>query len=218
MAPTNDKVMRINNEILNILDANESKKDEKDRKKIRIYLSTDQVDKNEPDNAIDYPPEFLHSLHKSGLPPHELKLMENCPVMLLRNMNPNAGLCNGTRMLITQMGEKVLKCKLLTGERKGKEVLIPKITLTSGEGDFPFKLYRKQFPVKVCYAMTVNKSQGQTIEFVGIDFTDPIFTHGQAYVAFSRVKSWNCIKVASKPEKKNKIQNVVWPEALLDEE
>ncbi|KAI1693745.1 PIF1-like helicase domain-containing protein [Ditylenchus destructor] len=77
LAPTNERVASINDEILQRLEQNESKKFEVLRKKMKIYLSTDEIDKNEPDNAVDYTPEFLHSCNKSGLPAHELKLMEN---------------------------------------------------------------------------------------------------------------------------------------------
>ena len=108
-----------------------------------------------------------------------------------------------------------LVCEILTGEKKGNTEIIPKITCKSAEGLFPFILDRKQFPVKICYAMTINKSQGQTIDFVGLDLEDDVFSHGQAYVGFSRVESWNNIKVKVNKSKGNKIKNIVWKEALL---
>lgn len=135
--------------------------------------------------------------------------------MLLRNLNPAAGLCNGTRLLVKEMHENVLECEFLTGERVGKRVFIPKIKITSSKNKFPFELSRKQFPVKVCYAMTINKSQGQTIDFVGLDCTEPVFAHGMTYVGFSRVRAWDFIKVAVDPAKGNKIKNIVWKEVLL---
>jgi ATP-dependent DNA helicase PIF1 len=85
-------------------------------------------------------------------------------------------------MSVENVHEHILECKLLTGEMEGETVFIPKIKLSSK--NFPFTLHRKQFPVKPCFAMTINKSQGQTIENVGIDLTDPVFSHGQVYVAF----------------------------------
>ena len=139
--------------------------------------------------------------------------------MLLRNINPGAGLCNGTRLLVERMHKRFLECTIINGERAGNTVVIPRITLTSEKDKFPFTVYRKQFPVKLCYAMTINKSQGQTIEFVGLDLeTKDVFSHGQTYVGFSRVSSWDCIKVAVNLSRGNKVKNVVWEEALLCDE
>jgi ATP-dependent DNA helicase PIF1 len=57
------------------------------------------------DSAVDdphnyYPSEFLNSLTPNGLPPHVLKLKLGCPVILLRNIDPTNGLCNGTRLVV----------------------------------------------------------------------------------------------------------------------
>lgn len=80
--------------------------------------------------------------------------------MLLRNLSQTDGLCNGTRMITTELGEKVIKARLMTGTHAGTNVLIPRISLTLKCNKWPFVLERRQFPVKVCYAMTINKSQG----------------------------------------------------------
>jgi hypothetical protein len=208
LATTNDKVYDINNNVLERLK-------EKDHE-MKLYFSVDKVDSDEPKGYIEYPDEFLHSLNESGLPPHELRLTEGCPVMLTRNLNPAIGLCNGTRMMVTRMHNNILQCKLTTGEKSGETVFIPTIKLSSSE--FPFKLHRKQFPIKPCFSMTISKSQGQTIDFLGLDFSDPVFSHGMAYVAFSRARAWEFIKVFVKPGKGNKIKNIVWKEALLEEE
>jgi hypothetical protein len=205
LAPTNEKVLEINENVLNRL--------EKKGQKMQTYLSIDSVDDDEPKGYIEYPQEFLHSLNESGLPPHALKLTQGCQVILTRNLNPAASLCNGTRMKVMLMHKNLIECKLQTGERRKEIVFIPKITLTSST--LPFTLHRKQFPIKPCYAMTINKSQGQTLEYVGLDLTEPVFSHGMTYVAFSRVRGWNFIKVATKPEKGNKVKNIVWKEMLV---
>jgi ATP-dependent exoDNAse (exonuclease V) alpha subunit len=54
---------------------------------------------------------------------------------------------------------------------------------------------RLQFPINLAFAMTISKAQGQTIERVGLYFPTPVFTHGQLYVALSRVRNQQSIRV-----------------------
>jgi ATP-dependent exoDNAse (exonuclease V) alpha subunit len=61
----------------------------------------------------------------------------------------------------------VIEAKVATGPEKGRVALIPRIILTSDDGDLPFTLKRRQCPVRPAFAMTINKSQGQTIIFIG---------------------------------------------------
>jgi len=72
---------------------------------------------------------------------------------------------------------------------------IPRIKFISNNNGLPFTFARKQFPLWLAYAMTINKSQGQTLSHVGLHFIDDIFSHGQLYVAFSRVKAPTNVKV-----------------------
>ncbi|KAI3938443.1 hypothetical protein MKW98_015342 [Papaver atlanticum] len=75
---------------------------------------------------------------------------------------------------------------------------------------------RRQFPVRVAYAMTINKSQGQSVKYVGIDLKTPVFSHGQLYVALSRCTAANRITVLL-DEKNEDLEttNIVFPEVLL---
>ncbi|GJX77883.1 ATP-dependent DNA helicase PIF1 [Tanacetum coccineum] len=90
------------------------------------YNSADEVCMTSTDNIDQhqlYPVEFLNSLNFPGMPPHELHLKMELPVMLLRNLNPSQGLCNGTRLIITDVGQFVIHAKILTGSHIGDEVV-----------------------------------------------------------------------------------------------
>ena len=78
--------------------------------------------------------------------------------------------------------------KLITGDHAGRFVFIPRIRLQPPDGQLPFVFYRLQFPIRLCFVMTINKSQGQSVEHVGLDLQTPVFAHGQLYVGISQVK------------------------------
>ena len=73
-----------------------------------------------------------------------------------------------------------------------------------------------QFPVRCCYAMTINKSQGQTVKHVGLDLRGDVFRHGQLYVAVSRTTSRNNILCLVAPQRLfdriPHVHNDVYPE------
>jgi hypothetical protein len=153
----------------------------------KILLSGDKIKVQDSNDEItNFTEEFLNTLNPNGFPLHVLSLKENCPVILLRNLNVKDGLCNGTRLVVKRISSRLLICKFPSDNRNEKEILIPRISLDSNEDAFPFIMTRRQFPVRLAFSMTINKAQGQTLKRVGIYLNEPVFGHGQLYVALSR--------------------------------
>jgi hypothetical protein len=164
------------------------------------------------------PPEYLRTLDASSLPPGELRLKLGCPLILLQNLAPDQGLCNGTRVILRGMTPRLLKVEILGGAFNGKLALIPRIRLAPSpeSSGFSFRLSRTQFPVRLAFAISINKSQGQSVRHVGVYLEQPVFTHGQLYVALSRVTSEQRIKLYIPAAQGNRAKNIVYPEILQD--
>ncbi|XP_042003866.1 uncharacterized protein LOC121752843 [Salvia splendens] len=129
----------------------------------RVYLSSDSIsNSNLTSNGLAeiHSVEFFNKLKCSGTSNHELLLKVGTPVMLLRNIDHSNGLYNGTRLVITHLGDYVLEGQVLGGHNVGHKVLIPRMSLILSDPRLPFKFQRRQFPLVVSYAMTINKSQG----------------------------------------------------------
>ncbi|XP_072078110.1 uncharacterized protein [Arachis hypogaea] len=181
LTPTLDIVEEVNNHLMAIIPRGK-----------KLYLSSDSIcmDEGNIENQLDfYGPELLNSINCSGLPPHKLILKVGVPVMLLRNIDQSSGLCNGTRLQVRKLGNHVIECEVLTGNNVGPIALIPRMNMVPTNETVPVRFLRRQFPIIVLFVMTINKYQGQTLSYVGLYLSKPIFTHGQLYMALSRVKS-----------------------------
>ena len=180
-----------------------------------LYGSNEADVPDSAESRSDLPAEYLQSLDIAGLPPSKLCLKVRAPVILLRNLYPQRGLCNGTRMTVTHVGRRCIQVRILGGEFDGNLETLSRIRLTSTEQDLPFILTRKQFPIRLCFAMTVNKSQGQSLREVGLDLRTPAFTHGQLYVALSRVTNVAGISALFAEGREWKTDNIVYLEVLI---
>jgi ATP-dependent DNA helicase PIF1 len=131
-----------------------------------MYTGMDSIldaDYNNPNNAAHvYAQEYLNSLNPPGLASFRLQLKVGQPVILIRNIDPKRGLCNGTSLIVRGFGRKHVDCEILLGGFRGKRVFLPRIPLTTtDDGTTPV-------PIKPAFAMTINKSQGQTLKAVGL--------------------------------------------------
>ena len=110
------------------------------------------------------------------------------------------------------MTNRVIELRLLGGDHAGNQVFIPRINIYPTDAQISFQL-----TLRLAFSMSVNKSQGQSLQYVGLDFRSSVFTHGQFYVAVSRATSVHRIKMiwdSKSPTPTTK--NIVYPEVLLD--
>ncbi|KAG6537062.1 hypothetical protein ZIOFF_002140 [Zingiber officinale] len=84
------------------------------------YISWDSV---EDDNNNFFQEEFLNSLTPSDLPPHIITLKVGCPIMLLRNVAPELGLCNGTRLICRSLGRNFINAEIITSPHKDTSII-----------------------------------------------------------------------------------------------
>ncbi len=157
LTPLNENVDSINAAIMNRFDLTTPDGPPAQR---RTYHNADCVVQGEQRGV--YPTEFLNSLSMSGVPPHTLTLQEGCPVILLRNMP--GSLANGTRLTMVKLMQHIIDAEIVTGPDKGKRIFILRLSITPFDTErMPFTLCRRQFLLRLAFAMTINKAQGQTL-------------------------------------------------------
>jgi ATP-dependent DNA helicase PIF1 len=211
MPPKNTNVDEVNNAILESL-----------FEELHTYLSADSLASTEEGASVVggvsmdslYLVEFLNTLQFSGIANHKLELKVGVPILLLHNLNQSIGLCNGTRLTVKRLSQHVIEVEIITGNNVDKCVFIPRIIMSLSGIDWPFVLHRHQFLVRMAFAMTINKSQGQTSNNVGVYLPFSIFSHGQLYVVISRITSSANIKIFSGQGPDGYVRNVVYRKVL----
>ena len=166
------------------------------RKTTTLTAST-QV-KDGQDDSLGLTTELLAECNKPGNAPHVLKFAEGDVAFLMRTLDKRKCLTNNTRVQILDVKRRFIKVQTLTD--RPTTHLIPRIIFSFAmTRRNPFVINRLQFPLRLAYAMTFNKSQGQTLEKVLIDGTaqhlpgrgsiNGAFMHGHCNVALSRVRN-----------------------------
>lgn len=160
------------------------------------------------DGQATYPVEFLNTVNIGSLPPHKLKLKVGTPIIVLRNIN-HPIMVNGTRAIVSRLHRNTIEAF----NKNGTMILIPRITLVPTDASNGIIFRRKQFLVRPCYSMTINRAQGQDmITIVGLDLRSECFNHGQLCVALSRTHDPKDILVLS--SRGNIAKNPVFKDCL----
>ena len=120
---------------------------------------------------------------------------------------------NGTLCTVTRLHANVLELRVGSGPSRGETLFLPRLPLEVDGGDsgLGFSFRRLQFPVKPAFCLTINRCQGQTKKKVGVFLPCPVFTHGQLYVALSRVGDFDAVEVMASTAS---TRNVVYREVL----
>ncbi|XP_010431254.1 PREDICTED: uncharacterized protein LOC104715558 [Camelina sativa] len=181
---TDDEVDQINDYMLSLLPGEE-----------KLCYSDDCIapprDEHKSRNPIDYillPPSMFAYCEVPGVPQQVLRLKVGAPVMLLTDIDPSRGLSTGTRLQITMVGDSLLTAKFATPSDYYGEFVIPKTHMFAAEG-FPASLRRTQYPLTLAFAMTIDKSRGQTFSKVGLYLPSRQLRDGHRYLAISKVKA-----------------------------
>jgi hypothetical protein len=215
LCPTNDVAMQINSSLLERMEGVEFTLESNDS-----IVTPEKKNEVTEETALRYPVEFLNRQTPTGLPAHTLRLKPGTVLILLRNIRVKDGLCNGTRLRFIELHENkfLLKCRILTGPNAGRVEFIPRMDLDStSSAGIPFVLRRRQSSVRLAYATTINKSQGQTFKVCGVFLPTQCFAYGQLYVALSRCSTSAGLRVDSYDKdnrRTNRAVNVVLPQLL----
>lgn len=121
------------------------------------------------------------------LAPKTILLKEGAQVMLTWNLDPDKGLCNGSRGVVEKINLDPLSVIVKFANKK-KEMIVPNVYQHRDDASNMI-IQRIQIPLILAWSSTVHKIQGATLDMAQMDLGSTLFTHGQGYVALSRVKT-----------------------------
>ncbi|MCH98942.1 ATP-dependent DNA helicase PIF1, partial [Trifolium medium] len=127
LAPTLEIVKKVNDYVISLIPAEEKE-----------YLSCDSIYKCDEDVGIDrrwITTKLLNDIKCSGMPNHKLCLKIGVPVMLLRNIDISSGLCNGTQLIVTELGINVIDACIINGPYNGEMVYIGRMDLVPSDAN-----------------------------------------------------------------------------------
>jgi len=155
---------------------------------VKTILTAD-LERNTPKSDLD---RAIQKLDKDASYKNKLELRVGAQVMLLFNLNQEAGLVNGSRGVVEGFTLSTPALPLVLFRGHNTAIPIPETTWESDEVD---GLKRSQIPLILAYAVTIHKCQGATLDSALIDIGRSTFEMGQAYVALSRVKSLDSLYI-----------------------
>lgn len=164
-----------------------------------------------PDAILDY----VRHRRPNGMPDYNLTVKIGGVYRLLRNLSIDLGLVKNARVIVIATGFKLITVRLLQeAQINPGDILLPRIVfkdrLLSGH-----TLCRRQFPIAPAYASTFHSCQGLTLDRVGVDLTQEVFTHGQLYTALSRIRHRTNAIVRFPPSNDQLTANVTYKELLI---
>lgn len=185
----------------------------------RLYQSSNRLgDGGRYDDVDMASDEWLNSQEVTGVPAVQLNLKVGAVCLLMRNLDRSSGMMNNAKVIVKAMSDRCVFVKRFGAPDSEKPVPIPRIKTRFKVRGTELYVERRQFPLQLGYAVTVNRAQGQTYEKVGIDVRADFFSHGQLYVALGRAKSSKDITILAQEKRMHDgvamVQTTFWQELL----
>ena len=221
LAPTNAQVDRYNTAVLDLLSSTTRRYHAADsleeHTEVMDGLCPDSSEHSplpNPDAVLDY----VRHQRPNGMPDYSLTVKIGGIYRLLRNFSIELGLVKNARVEVIGVGSKIITIRVLQGPETSRmdidEVLLPRITF-KGKLHSGHTLCRRQFPLAPAYASTFHSCQGLTLDCIGVDLTQDVFTHGQLYTALSRIRHRRDAIVRLCTEEDLTTKNVTYTELLI---